>query len=277
MLAGMSCSCCARVCCSEFALIGCCACSVRSLLALFALRAVMDCKQKFEELVAQVGLCDGVKKALKDRGFTTGADLFWTLQGGAEETFGAVLEAASVDKGAAPSLLQCLEAGRLRRLLAVCKSICSEAGDVRPAGSDAVTPNLLGFSVGPQLDAAKLQQLWKKFDDDYPSECLEADGQPCKQLLQQVALQKKNGELKFIPWKQILSVAQYDRSRLSCARSEEKSLLGLLADVTGHVDALEVELSASPFAVQKVLSLRGVAWALLDWCHLLSGKIRISS
>ena len=39
------------------------ACSVQSLLVFFALCAVMDCKQKFEELVTQVGLCDGVKKS----------------------------------------------------------------------------------------------------------------------------------------------------------------------------------------------------------------------
>ena len=86
-------------------------------------------------------------------------------------------------------------------------------------------------------------------------------------------LQKKNAELKFIPWKQILSVVQYDRARLSCAGSKEKSLLGLLADGTGQVDPAEVEISASPFAVQKVLCLRSVAWALVDWCHLSSGKI----
>ncbi|CAK9061320.1 Hypothetical protein SCF082_LOCUS32141 [Durusdinium trenchii] len=99
---------------------------------------------------------------------------------------------------------------------------------------------------------------------------------PCKQLLQQIALQKRNGELKFIPWKQILSVVQCDRSRQSCSRSKEKSLLGLLADVTGHVDALEADVSSSPFAVQKVLSLRSVAWALLDWCHLSSGKMLVN-
>ena len=69
---------------------------------------------------------------------------------------------------------------------------------------------------------------------------------------------------------------QYDRSRQSCSRSKEKSLLGLLADVTGHVDALEADVSSSPFAVQKVLSLRSVAWALLDWCHLSSGKMLVN-
>ena len=62
-------------------------------------------------------------------------------------------------------------------------------------------------------------------------------------------------------------------ARLSCAGSKEKSLLGLLADATGQVDPAEVEISASPFAVQKVLCLRSVAWALVDWCHLSSGKI----
>ena len=186
----------------------------------------------------------------------------------------AVLESAGVDIGAAPSVLQCLEAGRLRRLLAVCKSLCAEPNaEIGTVAVNSEASNLLGVPLGPQLDGAKLKQLWKAFESSYPAEALESDGQPCKQLVQQIMLQKKNAELKFIPWKQILSVVQYDRARLSCAGSKEKSLLGLLADATGQVDPAEVEISASPFAVQKVLCLRSVAWALVDWCHLSSGKI----
>ena len=163
----------------------------------------MDCKQKFEELVSQVGLCDGVKNSLKDRGFTTAADLFWTLQGCAEEIFAAVLEAAGDDKGAAPSLHQSLEADRLRRLLAVCKNICSEVGVVAPVGPDAVTPKLLGLTVGSQLAAAKVQEHWKKFDDDYHSECFNGyekrlrhgillkPAVPCEQVFKERILQSR--------------------------------------------------------------------------------------
>ena len=247
-----------------------------AFLCLCGAMSAMDCKKKFQDLLQKVGLCSKVQEELAARGFATAAELHWTLQSGAEETIDAVLQAAGVDKGCAPSLLQCLEAGRLRRLLAMCTKVCNDAGDQAPVVSDAAGTSLLGLSVGPQLDAAQLAELWKKFAADYPSECLEADGQPCKQLLQQIALQKRNGELKFIPWKQILSVVQYDRSRQSCSHSKEKSLLGLLADVTGHVDALEADVSSSPFAVQKVLSLRSVAWALLDWCHLSSGKMLVN-
>ena len=66
-----------------------------------------------------MGLCDKVKLGLKQRGFCIAADLHWTLQGGAEETFQAILESAGVDKGDAPSVLQCLQAGSLRRVFHV--------------------------------------------------------------------------------------------------------------------------------------------------------------
>ena len=38
------------------------------------------------------------------------------------------------------------------------------------------------------------------------------------------------------------------------------------------VDAAEIELFASPYAVHKVLLWRTTAWALLDSCHLSSGR-----
>lgn len=34
------------------------------------------------------------------------------------------------------------------------------------------------------------------------------------------------------------------------------------------MDQVEVVVSPSPFAVQRTLSLRAVAWAVLGWCHL---------
>ena len=139
------------------------------------------------------------------------------------------------------------------------------------AGDLPLVPVAPASSLGASLDAPAIQAMWVKFDHDYPAEALEADNRPCWQLVQQVHLQKRCGELKYIPWKNILSEVQYDRSRHT-SDSKERTLLALLAQASGIHDTVEGEVFASPFAVQKVLTSRALTWALVEWCHLGTAK-----
>ena len=85
-----------------------------------------------------------------------------------------------------------------------------------------------------------------------------------------VFAQKAANELRFIPWRQILSEAQADRAKQ--VGNKEKTFLDVLADAAGHVNALEQDPSPSHYGVQRLPLLRSVAWALVGWCHLGAGR-----
>lgn len=55
-----------------------------------------------------------------------------------------------------------------------------------------------------------------------------------------------------------------DNKPCMSAKAKEHSLLGLIAEVSGVTECV--------FAVQKVLALRAVAWALVSFCHLGAAK-----
>lgn len=147
--------------------------------------------------------------------------------------------------------------------------------DAKAAGVQQVVVNppttaqagLLSLVGGPKLEAGQLRDLWKKFATNYPSEWLDEHTRPCRQVLQHVWQQQREKDLRFIPWKHLLSESQWERSKKTFEK-KEKSLLGFLAEQAGHIDQVEVVVSPSPFAVQRTLSLRAVAWAVLGWCHL---------
>lgn len=64
-----------------------------------------------------------------------------------------------------------------------------------------------------------------------------------------------------------MSEAQWDGSKKTCEKKEQ-SFLGFLAEAAGHQDIHEGFVSPSPFGVQRILSLRGICWSLVGWCHL---------
>ena len=104
---------------------------------------------------------------------------------------------------------------------------------------------------------------------------LEVQRRPCKQLIQLVNQQKSQGDLRFVPWKQLLTEAQYDNFKQG-VQKKEKSFLSLLSEASGQWDMLECDPSASPFGVQRLLMARSLAWALTGWCHLSSSKTLVS-
>jgi len=89
------------------------------------------------------------------------------------------------------------------------------------------------------------------------AEAAEGDARPGKVLVQMVYAQKCQQELKYIPWKRILSQSS------KALPSEIVPFLDLLADAAGHADPPEQEPSPSPFGDQRLLMLRAVAWALV--------------
>ena len=233
----------------------------------------MDCEASFSSLLGKLGLEPGVQEALKSRKFVTAADFYWALQEKAEDTFQAVLSEAQVDAG--PSVLQSIQAGRLRRLLHECKKLCAE-DNVAPAagGGEATTTHpssLLGLAIGPRLSGDAMQKLWSEFGANYPAEVVEGEARPCKVLIQTIFAQKSNKELKFIPWKNIISEPQFDRAKQSVTK-KDKCFLDIIADAAGQTDSPDIDPSPSPFAVQRLLLLRSTAWALVGWCHLACAK-----
>ena len=137
--------------------------------------------------------------------------------------------------------------------------------DAKAAGVQQVVVNppttaqagLLSLVGGPKLEAGQLRDLWKKFATNYPSEWLDEHTRPCRQVLQHVWQQQREKDLRFIPWKHLLSESQWERSKKTFEK-KEKSLLGFLAEQAGHMDQVEVVVSPSPFA--KLAHLKTV-WA----------------
>ena len=140
-------------------------------------------------LMQQLRVPEEVCREIKNRKFETSPALYWAITEKPEAAFESILEGAGIDKGSAPSVMETLEAGLLRRLLAMCKECC-EKGDPSSSTALAVLPQhqtqVLGLDLGPKLDSGTLQQLWEEFDKSYPSEQLESESRPCKQLVQQV-------------------------------------------------------------------------------------------
>ena len=229
--------------------------------------AAMDSAASFAALCSKVKLAEKVCAALEPLGFKSPAEFYWALKDGADDTSEAILDAAGIDLSSAPSKLQCVEAGRLRRLLSECKLVCEAPQPGPPTPAEKMAPSLLGMDVGPRLSGDVLQQLWSEFAKKYPAEVVEGDARPGKALVQMVYAQKCQQELKYIPWKRILSEAQADRVKQGSTK-RDRSFLDLLADAAGHADPPEQEPSPSPFGVQRLLMLRAVAWALIGWCHL---------
>ena len=225
----------------------------------------------------EIKIQEEVIKRIDAKGWRTASDFYWSLAAGAEEAFKIILEAAKVDKGGLPTVLQTIDAGKLRRLLDECKKVCvSDKGSGKAAQSnDATAPagrsNLLGIDLGPRLTADVLQRLWTEFEDNYPAEVVTGDLRPCRPLLQTIFSQKAQKEIRFIPWKNIMSEAQADRAKTFSSR-KEKAFIDILAAAAGQADVPEMEPTPSPYVVQKILTLRCTSWALVGWCHLGAAK-----
>ena len=80
------------------------------------------------------------------------------------------------------------------------------------------------------------------------AEAAEGDARPGKVLVQMVYAQKCQQELKYIPWKRILSESS------KALPSEIVPFLALLADAAGHADPPEQEPSSSPLGDQRLLT-----------------------
>ena len=235
-----------------------------------------DDESVWTELLVKLKIQDSVKEQMKKNGYVSASSFFWSLKEACEKSFEDILKKAGVEPGPAISVLASTEAGKLRRLLAVCRTLCEKDAGGASAPSSALVPtkkpgSLFGLDLGVKLDADKLRRLWEAFEKAYPSEQLECDSRPAKQLIQQVYAQNHAKELRFIPWKQIVSEVQADAARLTQG-TKEKSFLSLLAEASGQHDALELDPSPSPFVVQRILKMRGTCWALVDWCHLGSAN-----
>jgi hypothetical protein len=72
-----------------------------------------------------------------------------------------------------------------------------------------------------------------------------------------VYAQKCQQDLKYIPWKRILSQSS------KALPSEIVPFLDLLAGAAGHADPPEQAPSPSPFGDLRLLMMRAVAWALV--------------
>ena len=242
----------------------------------FAVPAMACDDESVCELLVKLKIQDSVKEQMKKNGYVSASSFFWSLKEACEKSFEDILKKAGVEPGPAISVLASTEAGKLRRLLAECRTLCEKDAGGASAPSSALVPtgkagSLFGLDLGVKLDADKLRRLWEAFEKVYPSEQLECDSRPAKQLIQQVYAQNHAKELRFIPWKQIVSEVQADAARLTQG-TKEKWFLSLLAEASGQHDALELDPSPSPFVVQRILKMRGTCWALVDWCHLDSAN-----
>eukprot|EP00438_Fugacium_kawagutii_P011190 Skav205412 [mRNA] locus=scaffold170:107332:108465:- [translate_table: standard] len=222
----------------------------------------------WESELLTAGLTEEAVKAIVDMGFKRSATFVHAfVDGAAFEAWLGRFQAKVVSIPAAEWLSSPL-CGDLRAVWAKLKQPVSTADPPDSALVPISASNhLLGLELGPRLGPEALVKLWGEFDLKYPAEALTADVKPCRQLVQAIYTQKVQGELKFIPWKHILSQAEADKVK-QFSHKKDKQFMDILAEAAGQSDAPEVDPSASPFAVQKLLHIRAVCWSLLGWCHL---------
>ena len=97
----------------------------------------MDDPQRLMELMKQLDIPEKVSNEMSNRKFVSPAVLYWSINENpvAEAAFKSILEGVGVAEGSAPSSMETMEAGLLRRLSSMCEECC-EKGE--PSSSTAL-------------------------------------------------------------------------------------------------------------------------------------------
>ena len=109
------------------------------------------------------------------------------------------------------------QAGRLRRVLAECSSICNGASAPGSQGAPTAQPQrileLLGqVAPAPRVDSKIWRQLKTAFLANYPSEILSKANTPSEVYFAKVYDSCLPGKvLKWVPWKNILSLEESEK------------------------------------------------------------------
>ena len=162
-------------------------------------------------------------------------------------------------------------AGKLRRLWSRCGPCLPTAVASKPPCSALA---LFGESALPQssqrLDAGDRERLLKDFEKRFPGLALCASTLPSLGLLQCVQSQCKSKAWTWVPWKRILSEeAALDVQSRRATR--KRDMAEIVAEAAGLCsDEWDLDLSASPYKVQTLLTVRAHAYAMSEAGHLHS-------
>ena len=78
------------------------------------------------ELMKQLDIPEEVSNEMSNRKFVSPAVLYWSINENPEAAFKSILEGVGVAEGSAPSSMETMEAGLLRRLLSMCEECCEK-------------------------------------------------------------------------------------------------------------------------------------------------------
>ena len=240
--------------------------------------AVRDDEGKWRELMQKVGLSDNLVAAILARQYDTAATFYFSLadQKDAEWIFWELLinvEALEAQTLTNNNWSYSISAGKLRRLWVEAQQLATaEAGEFPPAQRQ---PAELAWADAPppKVDGKLWTDLKGTFALNYPGEVLAKDNTPSELYFAKVyEMCLPGNNLKFIPWKQILSMGESEKIRENRgdkqARSELQILTKMLWEEPEEKDMSDTR--PSPWRLSQIQEMRRVAFAMAGKCHLAS-------
>ena len=232
----------------------------------------MDDEKGFVEMMGFLKLDGQWQQRLKDQGFVTASDFYHSVP---KEDLNAVVAAfveEGVDEPLRAQARTSVGAGRLRRLWQECSKTCV----VQPVVLAAPVPAPAALPVLEVVAVPTGKQYMAKFKEVYPSEYLTAQTTPSSGVLTMLKKQVDTKSFEWVPWRRLLSEAQ--SSEWQEAKKYDDSVLALLAAERGlgEPEVLKGSYAAAAWQVEKLLSLRAVAYAMLDATHLVPAKMYVS-
>ena len=121
-----------------------------------------------------------------------------------------------------------------------------------------------------KLEIAKINELKKKYLQDYPSEVLQPQNMPSTRLLSLAVQQHKKGDYRWIAWK--FRISQDRLEEMAMARPNKQArleALGLSSVLFDDVPAIEISnANMGISAVARLMALRDTAVSMVGSCHL---------
>ena len=125
-------------------------------------------------------------------------------------------------------------------------------------------------SFAPKLEIAKINELKKKYLQDYPSEVIQPQNMPSARLLSLAAQQHNKGDYRWIAWKFRISQDRLEELAMSRpskqARLEALGISSVLFDDVPTIEISNANMGIS--AVARLMALHDTAVSMVGSCHL---------
>ena len=250
----------------------------------------MDSEVFFTELMSKIKVPEPVQQKVQED-YSNASELHFSFFGD-NEGFESFVKKVLLDESLSLGLTSDnyrnnKHAGQLRRLKAECgtqvakdsaPSTTQEKGNEPQSstGTMGLTPvqAYVQERLPPLLSLSEQDRLTEEFKAQYPCEILTEATMPAKDMLRRIMQQKKNNNMEWVPWTNIVSKAQERKileTKGANGRKRGAPLCDQAAIFTLWEDEVFLEnadISASPHWVSTQLTVRSHALAMLGIAHL---------